>query len=276
MKAPHNHIFVTVESETNDVIETKSGVKLFANTIQFHESDESKIINTAVRRHYGTVIAPPSQLTEDSKVRVINPGYPAPGRYIPADDVAVMLRAHIEVDSWSSLNLFVHEWKTCADFIQEVQEGDKIYFHFNTITDHNLVQYLGKKIYKLAYQNAICVVRDIPFTDSNVDKVSQIIPISGHVLIEPKWEDGVTDLGDGKRGKVSASGLISELHDKPKHLEGIVKFVCSPMQGDNIDVEVGDTILYAPHSDWEVEIEGVTYYVMKYWDIEALKKSQTC
>lgn len=258
MKAPHNYIFITVESEVNDSIETKSGLKLYISPQQFHEEDGQAVIATPVRRHYGIVVGVPSMLTTDSKVRVENPGLPKPGRYIPNEDVIRMQRANIDVDSWSCLNLFVHEWKTCADFQQQVLDGDKIYFHFNTINDNNLVQYLGDKIYKLAYQNAICVVRD-----------GVIIPISGHILVDPIWDDGVQDLGSGKRGKLSESGIVTELNDKPKYLEGIVKYICEPMQGDIMDIFVGDKVIYAPHADWEVEIENVKYYVIKYWDIEA-------
>ncbi len=258
MKAPHNHIFITVESEVNDTMKAESGITLYLNTVQFHEHDGQDALTTAVRRHYGTVVGIPGMLTTDSKVKVEDPGFPKPGRYIPNEDIVRMQMANIEVDSWSSLNLFVHEWKTCADFVQEVLEGDKIYFHFNTITDQNLVQYLGDKIYKLAYQNAICVVRD-----------GVIMPITGHILVDPIWDDGVQDLGTGKRGKLSESGIVTELHDKPKYLEGIVKHVCSPMNGDIMDISAGDKVIYKPHADWEVEIEGVKFYVIKYWDIEA-------
>jgi co-chaperonin GroES (HSP10) len=259
MKAPHNSLFITVDSEHNDVIETKSGIKLYTSITKFHSDEANPVDVMKIKKHYGTIISVPSQLTDAAKVMPVNPGLPAPGRFVPNEDVIKMKSVGMEIDSWSCLNLFVHEWKTCADFEQETQEGDKVYFHFNSINDRNLVQYLGEKIYKLQYPNAICVVRD-----------GVIIPIAGHILIEPIWDDEVQSLGNGKRGKLSESGIVTELNDKPKHLEGIVRYVCTPMQGDIMELEPGNKILYAPHADWEVEIEGTKYYVMKYWDIEAI------
>lgn len=258
MKAPQNHIFITVESEFNDRIQTKSGQTLYLSSTLFHSEEGEKVAPYAIKRHYGTVYGNPGGLTDDVKVIPEKPGNPSPGRYIPNDDIIKMIQSNVPVDSWSSLNLFVHKWKTCADFEREVMAGDKIYFHFNTISDNNLVQYLGEKIYKLRYPDAICVVRE-----------PEIIPVAGHVLIDPLWEDGVEDLGDGKRGKLSSSGLVTELHDKPKYLEGIVRYVCQPMKGEDIPVVPGDKILYPQHADWEVEIEGKKFYVMKYWEIEA-------
>jgi len=264
MKAPHNHLFVRVESERNDEVITKSGIKIFIPPTDYFEKDGDKSRPTAVKRHYGVVVGEPAQLTEDLKVAPVSPGFPSPGRYIPNEDIIKMQQMGIPgVDSYASLNLFTHEWKTAQDFEQEVKDGDKIYFHFNTISETNAVTYLEDKIYKLAYTNAICVVRD-----------GVIIPVAGHVLIDPLWEEGVEDLGNGHKGKISSSGIITELNDKPQYLKGLVVAVCSPMKGENIDFNVGDTIIYAPHADWEVEIEGKKYYVMRYWDIEAMIKNE--
>jgi co-chaperonin GroES (HSP10) len=259
MKAPHNHLFVRVESERNDEVVTKSGLKIFVPTVDYFKEDGDTSKPTFIKRHYGVVVGEPAQLTEDLKVTPVNPGFPSPSRYIPNEDIIIMKHRGIDVDSWSSLNLFVHQWKTASDFNQEISSSDKVYFHFNTVDESNLVQYLNDRIYKLSYTNAICVVRD-----------GVIIPVAGHVLIEPVWDDGVEDIGDGKRGKVNSIGLVTELHDKPQYLKGKVTHVCEPMKGEEIGFGVGDTIVYAPHADWEVEIEGKKFYVMRYWDVEAM------
>lgn len=261
MQATINHIFVKVESEFNDQIDTKSGVKLFLTTQRFAEDDDNTNANhkpTMLRRNYGTVAGVPGKLTKDEKVLQIEPGFPSPTRYIPNETIEEHQGRNSYLDSWSSIAIFVHEWKTCADFEMEVQEGDKIYFHHNTIIDQNQVSYVGDKIYKLAYNHALCVIRN-----------SKIIPVAGTILVEPIWEDGVEDLGNGKKGKLSECGLVTELHEKPKHLEGIVRFVCSPMKGEETELVSGDKIIYIEHADWELEIEGKKYFIMKYWDVLA-------
>ncbi len=221
---------------------------------QLSNPDETKPV--MIRRHYGKVVAIPIKLTKEEWVRQIDPGLPVPGKYHSNEQIAELKSAGIPIDSWSSLNDFVHEWKTCADFEMEVHKGDKIYFHYNTITDNNEVSVMGDNIYKLGYHHAICVVRN-----------EIIIPIAGHVLVEAYWEEDVQDLGDGKRGKINQTGIVTELHDKPEYLTATVAFICKPMKGETIGIIPGDKIIYDIHADFEVEIEGKNYYVMKYWDI---------
>lgn len=318
MQAPKNHIFIKVDSEHNDEVETKSGIRLFLTTKRFAVDDETSNANhkpMMLQRNYGIVFGKPGELDNTALVRQIDPGQPAPSRYISADRIKEELdyNPNALIDSNSTLPLFEHKWVTCDDLEMEVQEGDKIYFHHNTISSQNIVSYLGDKIYKLPYHHALCVVRDIvnpgyrtaldmdkgirdnagwivwdkkdvhalrgPLPETllsvhinlreNKNLYRLLIPIAGTVLIEPLWEDGVEDLGDGKKGKMTASGIVTELHDKPKHLHGLVKFVCSPIKGESVDLVPGDKIIYIPNADYEVEIEGKKYYVMKYWDILA-------
>ncbi len=269
IKAPHNYIFVEVESKFNDEITTKSGSKLFVTTSSYTFDDENTTANykpSMIQRHYGTVVGVPLRLTEEVKIRQVDPGQPQP----------------------SPDSGYEYQWKTLADFEPEVQEGDKIYFDYKTVLPENEVPYVGKNIYKLLYYNAICVVRSgvtVTYENTQIAKnkitgdsitmhnpihsepFSTIIPLAGHVLVEPLWEEGVEDLGNGKRGKITKSGIVSELHDKPEPLRGRVAFVGSPMKEESTDIEQGDKVIYLPHADFEVEIEGKTYYAMRYWEI---------
>jgi len=273
LKAPQNNLFVQVESEYNDEYTTKDGKKIYLTTDQFTSDDELDNSNykpTMIRRHYGTVVGLPIKLTEDIKIIQIDPGLPAPGAYLPNEQVDKMNKY---VDSWACLNSFVYQWKTCADFEMEVEEGDKVYFHHNTITEDNEVgEVEGKKTFRLEYQNAICVVRTkkaIAAPSGREVSWEEIIPIAGHILVEPLWQDGVEDLGNGIKGIVTKSGIISELHEKPEPLRGNIVFAGKPMKGEDQELFPGDKIIYLPHSDYNVEIEGKTYYVMKYWEIIA-------
>lgn len=276
MIAPHNNLFVEIDSEYNDQHVTKGGTTLFLTTQQFTSDDtvdNSNFKPTMIRKHYGKVIGLPLRLTSDVKITQVDPGLPAPGRYLSNESV---LGLGQYASSWSCLNSFEYQWKTAADLEMEVEVGDKIYFHHNTVTNDNLVSDMGPKVYKLGYSNAICVVRDcIDYPCSHlgnwkiIKKWKQIIPVAGHILVEPLWEEGVEDLGNGQRGKLSKFGIVSELHDQPEPLRGRVVATGNPFKGEKRELEVGDNVVYLPHSDYEMEIEGKKYYVMKYWEIIA-------
>jgi co-chaperonin GroES (HSP10) len=45
--------------------------------------------------------------------------------------------------------------------------------------------------------------------------------------------------------------------------------VGAALKGEMQELFAGDKIVYLPHSDYPVEIEGKTYYVMKTWEIIA-------
>jgi co-chaperonin GroES (HSP10) len=248
---------------------------------------------TMIRRHYGTVVGVPMKLTDE--IRVYQ-DQGAETEYIPSERINLLPKHAQSAGRWASLIGTKSKWKTCADFEIDVQVGDKIYFHHNTITEDNFIGEVdGKKTYKLEYQNAICVVREYPtgvkvtekctgqWKASNGDSWStheivgskivppktEIIPLAGHVLVEPLWAEGVEDLGDGKMGKLSQSGLVTELHEKPELQRGKVAFVGAALKGEMQELVAGDKIVYLPHSDYPVEIEGKTYYVMKTWEIIA-------
>ncbi len=261
MKAPNNYIFITVDSEFNDEYVTKDGTKILLSTQRFGADDEDTNANyrpTMLRKNYGTVVGNPGTLTDSEWIFQINPGEPAPRRYVPSEVIMIQFRndAYAHLDKQATLYTYHNQYKYCSDLEMEVQDGDKIYFHHNTVVPQNLVSYLGQKIYRLPYHHSICIIRE-----------NKVFPVAGHVLIQPLWEDGVEDLGNGQKGKMTASGIVTELHDKPKYLEGIVRHVCSPLKGEEMEIQSGDKIIYVPNADYEVEIEGEKYYVMKYWDV---------
>lgn len=274
MIAPHNNLFVEIDSEYNDQYVTKEGTTLFLTTQQFTSDDtvdNSNFKPTMIRKHYGKVIGLPLRLTDDVKITQVDPGLPAPGRYLSNESV---LGLGQYASSWSCLNSFEYQWKTAADLEMEVEVGDKIYFHHNTVTNDNLVSDMGPKVYKLGYSNAICVVRnfcDYDYSGAGMGVMEEIviIPVAGHILVEPLWEEGVEDLGNGQRGKISKFGIVSELYDQPEPLRGRVVATSNPFKGEKRELEVGDNVVYLPHSDYEMEIEGKKYYVMKYWEIIA-------
>jgi len=120
-----------------------------------------------------------------------------------------------------------YRYKFISDIVPEVQVGDRIYFHFNTIKPHNFVQIDGvhpDRVWyiKVRYDQVICVVRD-----------GVIIPIGGYTLVDPDfetWEDiSVPTYSDliGKDGlpilKPKSQWLVRKSAPGYKYLTGFAR-----------------------------------------------------
>ena len=58
-----------------------------------------------------------------------------------------------------------------------LQVGDKIYFHFHTVSEENRYEVNGQRVYKVHYSEVYCAIRD-----------EQIIMLNDYVLCEPVME----------------------------------------------------------------------------------------
>jgi co-chaperonin GroES (HSP10) len=258
----NNYIFVSIDEEFESKIASTSG-KLELQLMSFKDdivdkNDEVVYNVNRKKKNYGTVVGIPRELTNDVKLFQEHVGLPQPTRYIDHD---IVKKVGVEMIQYEC-GLWEPTWITAEDLPQDVLTGDKVYFHYNTLIPENKVKLSdGSFIYKLAYQNALCVVRKETCynTVSGQGEVIVIIPVSGHVLIEPVLDEDIK----------TESGIIKEMNSKPRPLEGIVRYVCQPLKGDTVDFEPGDKIIYIKHADWEVTIEGKVYFCMKYWDVIA-------
>ncbi len=296
MNTTNNYILITIDSEFEDKISGPEGIlnlELATFKSNIVDRNDEVIYNAnAHKKNNGTVIGIPAKLTEEIKMYQEPVGNPQPLRYIDSDMVRRIGVDYLQYEC----GVWEPTWKTAADIKMDVLAGDKVYFHYNTLEAENRLNFRdGRKVYKLAYQNVICVVRESTSIDMDmlmdyctkasldivkelhkikegsseitVDIMKEIIPIGGRVLIEPVYDEGVQDLGDGKMGKLSAGGLVVEIDNKPKYLEGIVRYI-SLLKGEETELAPGDTIIYQKNSDWLVNIEGKEYYCMRTIDIE--------
>lgn len=122
-----------------------------------------------------------------------------------------------------------------ADFQENVQPGDKLYFNFGILLDdENLLVEDGKEYWAVDYFQAIAVVRD-----------GNIIPVGSHILIEPIVEE------------VTHSFLIiPELAQKKEENRGKVYASNDP------SIPVGSIVEYDEIGKFENEIEGKKLYAM--------------
>lgn len=192
-------------------------------------------------RTYGEVVSLPAQLTRKPFMQE-HRGSP-PGDSVP------------------------FEYRYTSDVAQDVQVGDRIYFHFNTITMRNCVKEEGVHpnrvwYFKVSYEQILCAVRD-----------GQIIPISSYVLVDPdfeSWDDILvetfTNLKD-KDGnfipKPKEQWLQKKVRPEYKYLTAYVRHVGKPLKGDKCEVEVGQKIWYRRNADWMNTVEGKDYFAIR-------------
>ena len=89
--------------------------------------------------------------------------------------------------------------------------------------------------------------------------------IGGRVLCHPISE-GVTE--DGMRVIKSDSGIITQINVGHDLKKAVIASVGTPMLDRPVlNVNVGDEVWYNKDSDFENEINGVTYFVMTQEDL---------
>jgi chaperonin GroES len=87
----------------------------------------------------------------------------------------------------------------------------------------------------------------------------KIQPLGERVLIEPMKAETKT-----------ASGIIIPDTAKEKPLRGTVKAVGKTTDGKELDVKIGDTVLYGKFAGTEVELDSESYLIMEQADILAI------
>jgi chaperonin GroES len=87
----------------------------------------------------------------------------------------------------------------------------------------------------------------------------KIQPLGERVLIEPMKAETKT-----------ASGIIIPDTAKEKPSRGTVKAVGKTTDGKELDVKIGDTVLYGKFAGTEVELDSESYLIMEQADILAI------
>lgn len=139
MKAPPNHVIIEVDSEFNDTIETKSGVKLYAPTGSYdHAGGYGEATQTELDRKktYGKVVAVPDKLTKQGRTICNVPS----GRYRNNKPV---------------------QRNVTADEMQiEVAKGATVHFRYNSTQEEWAFTKKGKRYFKVPYDNLFAIEED--------------------------------------------------------------------------------------------------------------------
>jgi co-chaperonin GroES (HSP10) len=159
-----------------------------------------------------------------------------------------------------------YSYRYLSDITLEIQPGDRIYFHFNTIRPQNLIkkEKEGDKTwyyFKVRIDQIICAVRG-----------GVVIPTSTYTLVEPDmetWEDIFVPTYSNIKGpdgkfilKPKDQWLQKKVMPEKKYLLGFVRHVGTPYKGETCDVSVGDRIVYRRSADWTNAIEGKDYFAI--------------
>jgi co-chaperonin GroES (HSP10) len=135
--------------------------------------------------------------------------------------------------TWGKVVL-VPEHLTDENVEIEINEGDKIFFHYlsipNAIRQNDYIIAKGKPYFIIQYDMCYVAVGD-----------EGITPLNGTVLVAPVEE----------KHKFNVEGLLGVDFREKKHSlsEGVVKYVGKPLKGEKSVVKPGDKILYSKASD---------------------------
>jgi co-chaperonin GroES (HSP10) len=145
----------------------------------------------------------------------------------------------------------------CSHIAPELEVGDKVYFHYNSIGQDSrvLVEYSAPLTYSISYSMIFCAVRN-----------GNIIPIGGRVLCEKYYDPDV--VWENVNGavipvKMNKIGIITEINVKHSPFKAILRHIGTPPLGQaKPDVKEGDIVYYEKDADFENVIEGKEYLVM--------------
>lgn len=172
-----------------------------------------------------------------------------------------------------------YQYKYLSDIEPDVQIGDKIVFHFNTVKNKNLIKVEGEHpnrtwYYKVQYDQVYCSIRD-----------GKIIMIGGYTLIDPDWEswddlsiptpqigaDGkpMMNLDGSPMMKPKDQWIVTKSAPGYKYLKGFVRHVGSPLKGDKCEVKAGQRIYYTRNADFMIKVEGQDFFCIKQRNIIA-------
>jgi len=136
---------------------------------------------------------------------------------------------------------------------QKVEVGDRIYFHYLSLTPHNRLELQGEDYYLVDYYYIFCRIKN-----------GGIEALNGWVLVEPQKD---------KPGK-TPSGLVTSAFSKTSTSYGTVRYIGPHQKGElGLGLNQGDKILFSKDSDFKNTIEGTEYFTMQQEDLLAVLSS---
>jgi len=144
---------------------------------------------------------------------------------------------------------------------QEIFPGDKIYFHYLSADEQEMMIHPenGRKMLRVPESSIFCIVRN-----------GEIIPFGGHVLAKPIYSEDIKEIDvDGKKimARVSDSGLVTSTEVSYIKNSSKVCYIGDSLNGEDLGVKAGDTVVMEINSHKEYEIEGENYHIYEQTDM---------
>lgn len=152
-----------------------------------------------------------------------------------------------------------------SEIVPEVQVGDRVYFHYNAISEMSrvLLEYSQDYDHSIPYSMIFCAVRN-----------GEIIMIGSRVLCEKYYDPDITFEeinGVVIPVKKSKSGIIMEMNVKHNPHKAVLRHIGNPLRGQKrVDARPGDLVYYEKDADFENTIEGREYLCMKQENLLAI------
>jgi co-chaperonin GroES (HSP10) len=124
-----------------------------------------------------------------------------------------------------------------SNIVPEIKVGDKVYFHYLLNDPMNMVVVEGKRCLNIPYDKVFCAVRE-----------GKIIPVAGWMFIS-KVEQEVKALEFSTKKEVKNVGIVS--------------YLPAPYIGEEEDLEISDKIAFENNLEFENEVEGKKFYLIK-------------
>lgn len=258
-----NDYYLVLVDQLFESSTTPSGI-ITKNTAAINPETEDR---SEHKRRYGKVLEVPLNFT-DAHVSMVDPGYPAPKRFVGHEWIEMMrqaghsqgLRPYDERAYYPS-TFEQYEQITCADVAKlvDVKKGDKIYFSENATEEERFMgKFQGGLMYAIRVDEIQAVVREMKiFTGMKPQK--RIIMQGGWVLVEndmETWEEISIPIPG------QAVPLVIKAAPEHKPLRGWVREVAK-----RPDLKVGDHIVYERDADAPCVVEGKELVIMKDEDI---------
>lgn len=141
----------------------------------------------------------------------------------------------------------------------EIKEGDKVYFHYNTLTEETCYHKLpnGNEVHIIDYHRIFCYVRGV-----------ELHACEGFSLLEQVYEEEVQTIEhEGTKMDVvmSESGIVLDTKPKKEKRKAVLAYHGAPLKKDSKeDAKPGDVVILAPNKNFSNHIEGKDYYVTKH------------
>lgn len=263
------------------MVRVSSTLNTFLGVIKDENGKEVKlVVNPDWRpthhvRICAEVVAVPQYLSgRDNPLYENNPGSPKPVSYRSHDKIneqmEMMPKLYRKTANIPYLcGKYVPDFQTHAGVEPEVPVGSTIYFHYNSLLNTSNYMWseppgpdqdMGDLIYLIHYSQIFCYVVG-----------GKITMLNGYVLVSEYYDGSPDEIevnGQKMFGKVQ-NGIVTEIRTKPKYLTGMVEHIGKGIGKDIRQTEPGALVMFRPSSEFRNTIEGVTYYVMRHWDLVA-------